>query len=185
VAPTPGTPATSLFNATSDFVFNNTAIISVEAEAGTRTFVTYGATGTAIPLPTTNSGSPEVYQGDSLAYAAPSIVNPLPDLTVYAVSQGPGGQLSTNVSARFQFITANPVVTGVNAANLQLIDTTIGAALYYTLDGSTPTTNSTGPFYSGATLSLVITSNVTLNIRAFTNNYAPSGVASIQLTTSN
>jgi sugar lactone lactonase YvrE len=189
VSPGAGSPAVSQFNATSDAVFNNTAIIAIEAQANTQTFITSGATGSAIPLPGPSSGSsPEVYQGNGLTYAAPTIVNPLPSITIYAVSEGPGGQLSSNVSAVYQFVTANPTITGNNAAALQLTDTTVGAAIYYTLDGNIPTNGASdafGPYYSGDTLSLVITNNVTLSVRAFTNNFAPSGVSSIQLTLTN
>lgn len=184
-----GSQPTTTFNASSDAIFNNAAIIAIEAAANTQTFITYGATGSAIPAPGPDSGSsPQTYEGDGLTTAAPSIIPPGPDVTVYAVSEGPTGELSTNVNARFQWVVANPVITGVNAASLQLGDTTLGAAMYYTIDGNTPTNGAPdtfGPLYNGATLSLNITTNVTLSVRAFTNTYAPSGVSIVQLAVSN
>jgi hypothetical protein len=189
-SPGAGSPAVTQFTASSDAVFNNTAIIAVEAATNSQTFITYGPTGsTNIPTPGPNSGSsPQVYEGDGQLSAAPSIVSALPDLTIYAVSVGPTGEMSAIVSARYQFVTANPVITGLNAANLTLSDATVDAVMYYTIDGAIPTNGAAdafGPILSGANLSLTITSNTTLNVRAFTNNFAPSGLATINLTISN
>jgi hypothetical protein len=94
------------------------------------------------------------------------------------------------VSARFQFVVANPVINGGNAASLQLNDTTINAQMFYTLDGSTPTddgsnTNSVGPIAPGTTISLNIQSNVTLNVRGFQTGFAPSGISVENLSVTN
>jgi sugar lactone lactonase YvrE len=187
--PQPSSPSVTQFTAAPEAVFNNSAIIAVEAQANTQTYITYGPTGSAIPTPGPTSGfAPQTYLGDGQTTAAPTIVGPLPDMTIEAVSQGPTGELSTNVTARYQWIVANPIITGVNAASLQLSDITVGAALYYTLDGNAPTNGAAdtfGPLFSGATLSLAITNNVTLSVRGFHDNFAPSGVASLQLTVSN
>lgn len=59
-----------------------------------------------------------------------------------------------------------------NSIQITLSDSTSGTSLFYTVDGSTPTTNSipyTGPF--------AITNSVGLRVRAFKANYIHSGVA--------
>ncbi|MGO8700498.1 MAG: hypothetical protein ACLQVY_22645 [Limisphaerales bacterium] len=187
--PEPTSPAVTQFTAAPEAVFNNSAIIAVESEANTRTYVTYGPTGSAIPAPGPSTGSaPQTYLGDGQTEAAPSIVTPLPDMTIYAVSQGPTGEFSSNVTARYQWVVANPIVTGDNAAALQVTDITIGAALYYTIDGHAPTNGASdafGPLSSGSMISLNITNDVTLNVRGFLDNYEPSGVFSLQLKVSN
>ena len=192
VAPNASSQPLSVFNASSSAVFNNTAIIAIKGQPNTQTFITSGPTADAssIPLPGPGSGlSPQLYDGDGLTYAAPSIVSPQPDITIYAVSEGPGGRLSVVVSGRYEFLTANPGIVGTSAADIQLTDITSGAAMYYTIDGSIPvdgaTTNCFGPIYSGGNLSLAITSNTVLSVRAFTNDYAPSGTASLTLALSN
>ena len=194
VPPSPEATPLSVFTASADEVFNNAAIIAVKAAANSQTFVNYGATGTSIAAPGPGSGSsPEVYQGDNLLpnQTAPTIiVNQMPDVTIYAVSEGPGGQLSSNVTARFQWVTANPILSGNNAADIGVSDITAGAAMYYTIDGVTvptnaATTNCFGPVYSGTNISLVITSNTTLMVRGFATNFAPSGTVSLYLTISN
>jgi hypothetical protein len=56
-------------------------------------------------------------------------------------------------------------------------DITSGAKIYYTTDGSDPTNDgsSSGPIYSGTTLSVDATSNVTFKAVAFRDNYQNSG----------
>ncbi len=188
-SPGPGSPAVTTFNASSQATFINTAIIAIETESNTQTFITYGPTGSAISSPNPSTGStPSTYKGDNQTTAAPSIIGPEPDVTIYAVSEGPSGELSTVVGARYQWVTANPIITGINAAALQLTDDTVGAAMYYTIDGQIPTNGAAdafGPLYSPANLSLAITSNTVLTVRAFTNNFAPSGVAILDLSYSN
>ena len=177
-------------------VFNNAAIIAIEAETGTQTYMTYGPTPTSllsntIPLPGAGQGtSPQIYAGDGLLefQTLPSIVQPQPDLTIYAISSAPNRRPSPVVSARYQFITANPNLSGNDAAAVKLTDVTLNAAMYYTLDGSSPTndgSNGIGPFFSGDILAIDLVSNATLNVRAFAPGFAPSGVVSELLTTNN
>jgi hypothetical protein len=186
----PSVPATTLFTGTSNAVFNNAAIIAYEPDANTQTFLTesdFGATNP--PLPGTNSGfSPQQYLGDGQSTAAPTIIAPAPDVVLYGISEGPTGKLSTVANARFQWVVANPIITGNNAASLTLTDATLGAAMYYTVDSNTPAIGAPGtfgPVYSGATITLSITNNTLLSVRAFTNSYQPSGVTLQTLTYSN
>jgi YVTN family beta-propeller protein len=187
--PGPGAPSVTEFIAANQAVFNNSAIVAIETDTNSQSFITYGPTGSSIPAPNPKTGfTPNSYGGNGQTTAAPSILSPLPDLTVYAVTEGPTGKLSPTVSARFQWVAANPVITGINAANIQLTDGTAGAVMYYTVDGNTPTNGAPdafGPLQNGDTLSLIITSNTTLSVRAFTNNYAPSGVSTLNLYYSN
>jgi hypothetical protein len=178
----------SVFNGTSGAVFNNSAILAVSADNGTQTYLTYGPTGTSIPQPGPGVGiSPQTYPGNGTPPPISSILPPMPDMTVYAIGTAPNRQQSVVTAARFQFVTANPNLTGNNAASILLNDITSGAQIYYTLDGSAPTNDgsSFGPFVDGQTLSLEITSNVTLSARAFAPSFAPSGVVSEMLLYSN
>ncbi|HTA30511.1 MAG TPA: hypothetical protein VK731_08490, partial [Candidatus Cybelea sp.] len=194
--PGPNGIPVSDFVPSSDAVFNNAAIIAIEAESDAQTFITYGPTpsnplSNNIPTPGNGQGSsPSVYAGNGLpsSAVAPSILPTIPDITVYAISSAPGRQSSPVVSARFQFVTANPTLSGNDAADIKLTDLTDNAVMFYTLDGSSPTNDGSkgiGPFGSGDSISIDLVSNVTLNVRAFAPNFAPSGVASEQLTISN
>jgi hypothetical protein len=74
--------------------------------------------------------------------------------------------------------TANPVITTAsgsytNQVVVNVTEATVGAKLYYTLDGSEPTQNS-APLNGSVTLN----SNATFQVKAFTTGYGPSGVAS-------
>jgi hypothetical protein len=84
------------------------------------------------------------------------------------------------VSARFQFRTANPQVVGNNAASFTVADQTVGAAIYYTLDGSDPTDAppSMGPITNGATLSINAPTNLVFKACAFFPNFQNSDIIS-------
>ncbi len=184
-------PGSSVFVASSSAIFNNLTNITIEAQQGTETYLTYGPTGSSIPAPGPGSPTPAIYPGDgNMPSAISSIISPNPgtnDITLYAISVQSGRQPSAISTARFQFLTANPNIIGNNAADIQLTDITSGAALYYTLDGSVPTNNGTslGPVSSGSILSLTITSNVELQVRAFTPGLATSQIVSNLLSISN
>ncbi|HWD18502.1 MAG TPA: hypothetical protein VHB20_04430 [Verrucomicrobiae bacterium] len=180
-------------------VFNNfdPPRIAIKAEAGTQTYLTFGPTPdpfhNTIPVPGPSTGlTPDTYHGDSLSASesALSIVQPQPDITLFAVSQATGRKPSSVVSARYQFVVGNPVITGDNPAAIQLTDVTASALLFYTLDGSLPTddgsnTNSVGPIGNGQTISLNIVTNVTLTVRGFRTGFAPSGPSTENLSVTN
>jgi hypothetical protein len=176
----------SLFNPTTGAVFNNTAVLAVEAQNGTETYLTAGATPSnalvnTIPTPGPTTGlTPEIYPGNGTLPPIQSILAQIPDLTVYAIGEGTDRQSSAVTSARFQFVTANPIIGGDNPAAISLTDATTNAQMWYTLDGSVPVqygTNSHGPILGGQILSINITTNTTLSVEAFLTNFAPSGVS--------
>jgi hypothetical protein len=188
-------PGTSVFVPTTSAVFNNITNIAIEAEEGTATYISYGPTGSAIPPPGPATVSPPIYPGDGNdPQQISSAISPGPgtnDITVYAIGVESGRQSSPVVSARFQFITANPFINGDNAADILLTDVTAGANLYYTLNYGTnnasPTNDgsSLGPVSSGTTLSLNLTNNAVLEVRAFTPGLATSQIVSNLLSVSN
>jgi hypothetical protein len=69
------------------------------------------------------------------------------------------------------FLTTDP------APSVTLATTTSGASIYYTLDGTTPTTSST--LYSTP---FTVSADTTVKAAAFLTNYTPSGVASAAFT---
>ncbi len=184
-------PYTSVFVASSAAVFNNLTNIVIDAEEGTETYISYGPTGSAIPQPGPNTTTAPIYPGNGTPPSQiASAISPGPgtnDITIYAVSVQSGRRSSPVVSARFQFVTANPVITGNNAADILLTDLTAAADMYYTINGKPPTNDgsSFGPVTSGAVLSLDITTNVLLQVRAFTEGLATSQTVSAELSVSN
>jgi hypothetical protein len=172
-------------------VFNNAVTLAIfQNDPTVQTYLSYGATGSTIPLPNTNSPHVQPYtdanNGQTTFPGLP--ISILPALTLETLSAAPGRPTSPAVSAQIQYVTANPNIIGNDAADVVLSNATLGAAMYYTLDGSTPTndgSNGLGPYYNGAILNLQITNNVTLSVRAFTNGFAPSGTVTQLLTYSN
>jgi sugar lactone lactonase YvrE len=189
-SPTGDGQLVSQFNQASYQVFdNNTNIIAIEGETGVINYVTIGPTplnpyDNTIPLPGPGWPSFQVYAGDGLSAEdlGPSLLvnNSYPDVTLNVISEAPGRPPSAVVSARFLFITASPTIIGNNSASVQLTDATIGAQMYYTLDGSSPViggANTIAAGGTGATISFPSTSNVTLTVQAFRQDFSPSALA--------
>src|SRR5207249_3125480 len=130
------------------------------------------------PSPTVGSTPPDYRDGMFPAQVPASIIDPAPDVTVKAIGVQSERQSSLIVSARFQFKTANPVVKGNNAALFTVNDETIGAQMWYTIDGSDPVKGapSLGPIFDGATLSLNGSTNITFRVRAFRDHYQDSDI---------
>jgi hypothetical protein len=174
-------------------VFHNAVFLAIEQLDGTvQTFMSYGPTGTTIAPPGTNTDFASVFTDEDVGLPADAIPNlnipTIPDLTLEAISVASGRPSSPEVSAEIQFVTANPNIIGNDAADIVLSNATVGAVMYYTLDGSFPTNDGTdgiGPITSGTTLTLLITSNVTLTVRAFASGFSPSGFVTEPLTVSN
>ena len=172
------------------FTFNNDVIIAILGTDGTETHFTFGPTPSnplndTVENPSANVGSsPPVYRnGLPQINVAPSIISPQPDVVIKAIGFQAGRKNSPITSARFQFRVANPVIVGNNAALFTISDQTVGAHMWYTIDGSDPSpTNSppsVGPISaSSANLSINASSNFTFKIRAFRDNYQPSDVVS-------
>lgn len=178
---------TSVMHPVSSFVLNNDAPIVIQGAPGSQTFYTHGATtaSNSIPDPTSASASAPVGYQDGLypsQVAYYTITQTLPDLTIKAIGQKPDGSPnSAIVQSRFQFVTANPLINGNNAAKFTVSDITANAQMWYTVDGSDPTNTSpsVGPIASGTALSLQFppgASNLTFKVIAVRTNYQASAI---------
>ena len=168
-------------------------IIAIMADPTTETYMTYGATGSAIAAPGPGTGSnpqiyTSVYNGREPFDVPPSVVSPMPDMTIYAISVAANRPSSPVVSARIQYKTATPGIGGDNSASILLTDATTNAELWYSLDGSVPAeyaSNTIGPVTSGAILSFPVYSNTTLSVKAFYPGFADSSVVTNIFTPAN
>ena len=187
---------TSVFHPEASFIFNNDAPIVIQGTAGTQTYYTYALTSTnPVPDPTTNSASAPVGYADGMSESQVAIfnVNPhLPDFTIKAVgAKNDGSPNSGIVQARFQFVTANPNIIGDNAAQFHISDVTANAHLYYTIDGSDPSTTNGVDLGTVATptnfwtVGFPITTNTLFKVVAVHPNYQPSAVVSTSFSPSN
>jgi hypothetical protein len=178
----PPAPIVSILRAGSSFVFNNDVIIAILGTGGTETHYTFGATQDEIPDPSPTVGSTPPPYEDGLFpdQVPPSIISPQPDVTIKAIGFAAGRSNSLIATARIQFKTASPVISGNNAALFGITNQTAGAQMWYTIDGTDPTNAapSIGPITTGTLLSFNIPTNFTFKIIAFRNNYQPSPVVS-------
>jgi len=185
----PPSSFTSVFNigSPSGVTFNNDVPIVIIGAAGSQTFYTYSNTPTAsnVPDPTSGSASaPLGYVNGLNTVAGLTVAQILPDLSIKAIGEQALHPNSAIVSALFQFVVGNPIVFGNNAAQFTVTNITVGAQMYYTIDGTDPTNDglhtSIGPILSGQTLSLNFAGNTNLlfKIRGFKVNYHPSTIVS-------
>jgi hypothetical protein len=185
--PSTSTPIqyTSVFHPVSSLVLNNDALIVIVGAPGSQTFYEFGATPAigSIADPTSASPSAPVGYQDGLfpnEVTQYTVAQTLPDLTIKAIGEkADGSPNSAIVQARIQFVTANPVVNGNNAAGFTVSDITTNAQMWYTIDGTDPTNSapSFGPVTNGVGLSLNASASLVFKIRAFhNNNYQPSAV---------
>jgi len=185
------------------FLITNGVIVPTPASQATVNFSAYGGTpsisanGTnngivwTLQLDAAGSGGPAVlhaYNATNLAVELyNSSQNPARDsagaaiiMTTPTVANGKvfvGGQYELAIYGNSLFL-ATPVITpaGGQFTNSQLVtlsDTTPNATLYYTLDGTAPTTNS--PVYTG---SILLQHSTSLSVLAGEPGAASSGVAS-------
>ena len=176
----------SLLRTNGPFVLNNEVIIAILSEPGTETFFTFGPTPPSpvedtIPNPsrTTGASAPRYQDRVGRNDVPPSIIDPMPDVTIKAIGTQDGRMSSPVVQTRFQFKVANPNIFGNNAASFRVTNATVGASMWYTTDGSDPQPGgptSVGPISAPATISLNATGDVTFKIRGFRENFKPSDV---------
>ncbi|MSU57484.1 MAG: hypothetical protein EXS35_04770 [Pedosphaera sp.] len=191
---------TSVFHPVSSYDFFNDATIVINGTPGSDTYYTYGYTTNAasVPNPTSSSGSiPSEYQDGLFSGQVPPYTVPqtAPFLTIKAIgAKSDGSPNSAVVSAAFQFKTGNPNINGDNAAQFTISDITAGAHLYYTLDGTDPSTTNFAPNGDLGTVptptnvwtvSFAISTNTTFKVRAFRANYQPSAVVSTVFSATN
>ena len=201
--PATSTPVvyTSVFHPVSSYDFYNDATIVIKGTPGSGTYYTYGTSTTTTPLvpdPTLASASvPSDYQDGLLrSQVSPYIISQVaPYLIIKAMgAKGDGSPNSAVVTATFHFITGNPVINGNNAAHFTISDITANAHLYYTLDGSDPSSTNYAP---NGDLGMVasptnvwsvgfpIQTNTLFKVRAFHDNYQPSAVVSFMFSATN
>ena len=182
---------TMIVSSNSSYILNNDLPIAIQGNGDSQVYYNVGATAAAanIPNPSATNGSSAVIYIQGQPNLPTSIVTAAngSDQTIKAVGVNPGSPASPVIVARVQYVVANPLISGNNAAQFTVSDLTVGAQMWYTLDGSNPTNTapSLGPITNGATLSLNITTNTTFKIAAFLNNYQPSGVITTVFTTTN
>jgi hypothetical protein len=115
-------------------------------------------------------------------YNAPIVISAA-SLTIRAFASVAGYQDSPIVIGTYQIqAAASPAATPAfspgagtytSAQSVTISDSTAGATIHYTTDGSTPTTSS--PVYSSA---IAVGSSITLNAIAVASGYSQSAVAS-------
>ena len=151
---------------------NNGIVWVVQTDAysssGPATLHAYNAANVGAELYNSNQAGSRDVAGSAVKFTVPTVANG----KVYV-----GGQYSLSVYGTGTFL-PTPVITPasgtfLNAATLTLTDGSAGASFYYTIDGSTPTTNSilyTGPF--------VITNSTSLRVVAVQPGAVASSIAS-------
>jgi sugar lactone lactonase YvrE len=189
---------TSVFHPISEADFYNDTLIIIKGTPNTGTHYTIGYTTNAAsvtnPTPS-NASIPSDYQDGfyTVAQVMPYVVaQEAPFLTIKAMGEKSGGYPnSAVVSATYQFKTGNPNINGNNAAMFTISDITVNAHLYYTLDGSDPSSTNpaaidlgtVAPLTNGIdsttnvwTVSFPIQSDTMFKVRAFRDNFQPSAI---------
>jgi hypothetical protein len=138
--------------------------------------ITDATTGAAIYF-TTNGTAPTTA---STLYTGPVTVSSTETLKVVAVASGYSN--SAVVTAPYTIAAATPVLSpkaGIytSAQSVAITDATTGAAIYYTTDGTTPTTAST--LYTGP---VTVSSTETLKVIAVASGYSNSAVVTAAYT---
>ena len=166
-------------------VFNNDVVVAILPDVGTETFYTKDGSDPS----TSNGTTPPPYANGNTSLPASLVNTAQPnapsDITIKAISTATGRRASAIVTARIQFQVANPAIIGNNPGSVTIECTTTNAVLYYTTDGSDPTT-SANLYALGEKLNIVNgTNDVTLKVRAFRNGYDFSRVVSQTFTVEN
>jgi 6-phosphogluconolactonase (cycloisomerase 2 family) len=155
----------------------NAATPAIQPAAGTyavaQSVTITDATAGATIYYTTDGSTPTVSSAEY--QAAIQVSTPT---TIQAMATAPNYTNSAVASATFDFQTAAPVIAPASgtyyaAQSVTITDTTAGATIHYTTDGSTPTASSTA--YQAA---IPLSSLTTVQAMAVAPNYANSAVAS-------
>jgi hypothetical protein len=122
---------------------------------------------------TTNGSTPTP---SSTPYAGPIAISTT--TTIEAIAAGNGYASSLATSGTYTFVAARPTLslssgTYTTPESVAVTDSTPGVTIYYTMDGSTPTTASTP--YTGP---IPISTTTTIKAVAAGNGYIPGAVAS-------
>jgi len=164
----------------------NNAIIVVWGDPGAQTYFDYTNSYPISTLadPTTSFPSvPYTYQ-DASTYSYNSMLAPEPHLFIKAMSAEPGAPSSDVTSARINYTTANPYFSGNNAASFTIGDATIGATIYYTIDGSDPSPLN-GNLANGNISQPMTSTNLLVKAVAYQVGYSSSAIVSNLFTIAN
>jgi hypothetical protein len=181
-----GIPETLLTPKTSG-VFDNDQVVAILGEDGSKIFYTLDNSD-----PSADHGEqPPTYRNGMTAYPRSIIDTSTKDFnegfayTIKAISTVPARQPSKIVLATFRFEVGAPAILGDDPSALYIEDNTRNALIYYTIDGSEPTTDGKTPtanaqlYTLGQRLNIVDgTNDVTLKAQAVKRGYASSRVVS-------
>jgi hypothetical protein len=177
----------SVFHQVSAYDFYNDATIIIKGTPGSGTYYTVDG---STPTPSSSSVRSD-YQDGLYNVSSYTISQVAPILTIKAMGAQTNRPNSAVVTATFQFITGNPTIIGDNAAQFTISDITTNAHLYYTINGSDPSSTNGVDLGTAAspanvwTVGFPILTNTVFKVRAFRNNYQPSAVVSAMFSASN
>jgi stage V sporulation protein SpoVS len=141
--------------------------------SGTQSVTITDSMSGAVIYYTTNGTVPTT---SSTLYSGPISVGA--NVTLKAIAVASGYANSTDVTGAYKILTATPTFTPVagtysGTQSVAITDGTSGAVIYYTTDGSTPTTSSS--VYSSA---ITVSADETVKALALASGYATSSVGS-------
>jgi hypothetical protein len=178
-APTPSISSNGTSNGILWVINSNSYGATCGGNSNCQILYAYDATNLANLLYTSNQApNNRDVPGGEIKFATPTIANSKVYVgSQYAVSAF--GELNTGTTTAYSPSFTPVAGTYSSAQSITLSDSITGASIYYTLDGSTPTTGSTlytGPF--------TVSSTTTVNAIATATGYANSPVSSATYTIS-